>query len=70
MISIAYRCVVVEHRHFEDKHIELAGRKAQRWDNIGAFNEYYSLIKSFPWKETFTAARRTIWLQPGNTGGL
>ncbi len=48
--SIAYRCVVVEHRHFEDKHIELAGRKAQRWDNIGAFNEYYSLIKSFPWE--------------------
>ena len=48
--SIAYRCVVVEHRHFEDKHIELAVRKAQQWDNIGAFNEYYSLIKSFPWE--------------------
>ena len=47
--SLAFDCVLREKQHIEDAHITLAKRDAAAGNNLSAFNEYLSLIKSYPY---------------------
>jgi tetratricopeptide (TPR) repeat protein len=46
--SIALMCIKYENVHISDKHLDLARYYASTGDNIKAFNELYSLIKTYP----------------------
>jgi tetratricopeptide (TPR) repeat protein len=46
--SIALMCIKYENVHIADKHIDLARYYALSGENIKAFNEIYSLIKTYP----------------------
>lgn len=45
--SVAFHCAKFK-THVEDEHIVLAKYYANHGNNVAAFNEYYSMIKSYP----------------------
>jgi len=46
--SVALRCAAFEGVHIEDEHINLAKHYAEMGNNMKAFREYFSLLKSYP----------------------
>jgi tetratricopeptide (TPR) repeat protein len=50
--SVAFRCSTIKGVHIEDEHVNLAIHYAKLGNNLKAFNEYYSLIKSYPYVAT------------------
>jgi tetratricopeptide (TPR) repeat protein len=50
--TVAFEYVCSSNLHIEDKHVYLAGLYAQKGQYKKAFNEYYSLIKCYPYANT------------------